>query len=317
MGRKSKMLLGLMLCLGLLISGLPALAAGSGLTVRASTGSMDKYPGVKFGEPFMIKVSIKNQSSHKYQIGDYMRVLFDDDPSSWNQFAMAASGPAKPKARNIRALVYGSGCGTIAQLAKDKSAMLLNFGGNDVINDRTITKAKQFSKWWPGSVATKSSQSITWPVFWYSKTTDSPQFLASPVFSRKGKSYVFWVPFDNKPGREIPFTSKALKKIILSASEPSGLRSAAARWLMQLNRKNEKTLLAVCQNADTPRDVANRSVQALMIWGSQRAIDDFYKLWKSRKLNPALDDKDTHYYFTWSAHDKDKKYSKPVKAGSR
>lgn len=111
--------------------------------------------------------------------------------------------------------------------------------------------------------------------------------------------------------------TKNLIKIISDTSEPLGLRAASVAWLLEDDLKNEKHLLPYLQDKQTPDALAYRTMQALMIWGSPKIIDDIFTLWKKRKLVPALDNKNSKYYFTWSKHKNAEKYKKQIEAGNR
>lgn len=173
------------------------------------------------------------------------------------------------------------------------------------------------SDWWPTYLPPKGSVIITWPTFWFSDSKDEPEFIATPSFSSKQEKYYCWVNFKNNETREILASTENLLKIIANKSEMIGLRSAAVRWLLESNDKNEKHLLRYLQEKNTLDALAYRSMQALMVWGSSKIIDDVFALWKKRKLLPSLDDKNMKYYFTWSSHKNADDYKKKVESGNR
>jgi len=73
-----------------------------------------------------------------------------------------------------------------------------------------------------------------------------------------------------------------LLNIIDDKSESIGLRCAAVRWLLEADDKNEIHLLRYLQKGNTPDALAYRSMQALMVLGSSKIIDEIFNLWKKK-----------------------------------
>ncbi|MCG6537171.1 MAG: hypothetical protein L7F78_21285, partial [Syntrophales bacterium LBB04] len=291
---------------------------GPVLTIKSSLENIDRYKGIKVGKPFLVKLEITNNGDRECDIEDYFRVLMKKGSSDWAHFAMAAHGPTNLKAKTISGLMYGSGSGSIAQFAEDKEGLLMGFGGPDVLHDTSAVKmTPELAQWWPAKIASKGNGVIIWPIFWYSNTSDAPLYVASPVFKTNGKRYVYWVSFDVSESRAILLDSKSLLEIIKTGGEAADLRCAAVRWLLETGQDNEKQLVQVVQDAKAPTTLLYRCMQALMVWGSSDAVQQVFDLWKNRKLAPALDDKDTPAYFTWSKFDEAKKYSEKIKTGTR
>jgi len=286
--------------------------------VKLSIENRDQYKGVVIGDLNLIKIEIKNLTDKKVRIGKYFRVLMTLDATSWNQFSMAASGETNLDSDRVSNLKYGYGANAIAKKGEDKQSIMIHIGNmNSVINDISPKSQNiEFDKWWPDYLLPKSSVTIKWPTFWFSDSADKPQFISSPSLSLNQEKYIYWVSFKNNEIREIAVNTENLIKIISDTAEPVGLRAASVVWLLEDDRKNEKHLLPYITNKQTPEALAYRAIQALMIWGSPKIIDEIYSLWKNRKLLPYLDE-DMKNYFTWSSQKNAAKATKEVKAGNR
>ncbi|MCK5706385.1 MAG: hypothetical protein KAI43_01940 [Candidatus Aureabacteria bacterium] len=286
--------------------------------IKLSIEEREKYKGVVIGKLYFIKMEITNLTDKKYHIGKYFRTLMTLDESNWSQFSMAASGPTNLNLDDISYLKYGYGANSIAQKGEDKQSIVIHIGNmNDIIHDSSPKSQKiALEKWWPEYLLPKSSVTITWPTFWFTDSADKPQFMTTPSFSFDQEKYYCWVNFINNETREIVVTAENLLKILSNTSEPLGLRAASIIWLLEDDIKNEKSLLPYITNKQTPKALAFRAIQALMVWGSPEIIDDVFSLWKERKILPFLD-KDMKDYFTWSSHNKTKEYNKKVEIGNR
>jgi hypothetical protein len=288
------------------------------LVIKPSLESADNYKGIKMGKLFLVNLEIANNSNNECAVGDDFRVLMKKGASEWNQFAMAANGPTQLRTENVRELMYGSGSGTIAQWGEGKQSLVMCFGGPNILHDKSAGERNaDMAQWWPAKIASKGTATLKWPILWFTDTNDNPEYVASPVFKMNEKRYVYWVSFNGAESREIPLETKPLLEIINNPGESPDLRAASVRWLLEANQDNEKDLLPILQDAQAPKTLAYRAMQALVIWGSSGSIDSFYELWKNKKLSPALDNNNAPAYFTWSKYDKEKQYSEKMKAGKR
>jgi hypothetical protein len=284
------------------------------INITAALDDIDKYKGVKVGEPFLFNIHFSNNSEKEYQIGDYFRVLMNLEGSSWNQFTMASCG-ATLLAADDNNLKYGSGAEIVTGVDGTGSFFTITFGGNQ-ITDHTQNMPLKLMEQWPRKLPPKSTITITWPVFWFADLKQVPKFVSIPSIETRHNRYYYWVDFGRGTKRIICANTKELKKIISDTSELTGLRSAAARWLLEADRNNELYLLKFIQEPKIPDSLAYRAMQALMIWGSSDIIEKIFILWKNNKLLPVLD-KSASAYFTWSPQENAKEFAKQIKAGNR
>jgi hypothetical protein len=199
---------------------------------------------------------------------------------------------------------------------KNGDGMQINFPqSNDVINDGSKSLKNCFENW-PNKIGAKKTIAIKWPTFWFTNTSDSPLYLASPSVESKKERAFYWVSLKNDKVRKIDTSEKSLKSIIADKSEPLGLRVATVRWLMETNLNAQKYLLQFIQIGDTPATLAYRCIQALVIWGSESTIDEIFSLWRNRKIAPTLE-KHLAIYLTWSEHKNAAKVAEKIKAGAR
>lgn len=275
-----------------------------------------EYPGIILGELFFIEVNITNNSGNEVSVGDYFRIIMNENQSSWGTMSMGARGETPLKTQNIRYLCYGSGAASIAMAGENGDGMQINFPqNNNVINDGTGA-LENCLKNWPGKIGANETIVIKWPTFWFSDTSDTPLYLASPSVGTEEERAFYWVGIENSRARRIDANESELKRIISDTSESLGLRAAAVRWLMETNLNEQKYLLQFIQKGDTSPSLAYRSIQALVIWGSESTIDDIFSLWKNKNIAYELE-KNLPIYLTWSEHENAKKAAEKIKAGAR
>jgi len=280
--------------------------------------TLDKkgYSGIKLGELFYVEISITNSTSKDVTVGDYFRVVMNENPSSWAIMSMGARGETRLKAKNLRYLAYGSGAASLSMAGKNGDGIQISFPqSNDVINDGSKS-LKNYLKNWPNKIGANETITIKWPTFWFTNTSDSPLYFASPSVGSEEERAFYWVSFKNNNVRRIDANEDILTSIIADKSEPLGLRVASVRWLMETNLKSQKYLLQFIQKGDTPTTLAYRCIQALMIWGSESTIDDVFSLWKNKNIAPELE-KNLAIYLTWSKHESADKAAEKIKAGAR
>lgn len=283
---------------------------------KISILNKNEYSGIKLGELFYIEINITNNSGKDVSVGDYFRIIMNESQSSWGIMSMSARGETRLKAKNLKYLCYGSGAASISMAGENGDGMQINFTqSNDVINDGT-SSLKNYLKNWPNKIDANKTIVIKWPTFWFSDTSDSPLYLASPSIGSEKERAFYWVSFKNSKVRRIDANETILKSIIADKSESLGLRVAAVRWLMETNLGAQKYLLQLIQKGDTPTTLAYRCIQALVIWGSESTIDDIFSLWKNKNIAPELE-KNFAIYLTWSDHENAKKAAEKIKAGAR
>lgn len=275
-----------------------------------------EYSGIKLGESFYVEISITNNSSTDVAVGDYFRIIMNENQSSWDIMSMGARGETRLKAKDLRYLCYGSGAASLSMAGENGDGIQINFPqSNDVINDGTDS-LKNYLKNWPNKIGVNKTMVIKWPTFWFTNTSDSPLYLASPSVGSEKERAFYWVNFKTNKVRRIDANEKSLKSIISDKSESLALRAATARWLMETNLNAQKYLLQFIQKGDIPTTLAYRCIQALVIWGSESTIDDIFSLWKNGKIAPELE-KNLAIYLTWSEHENADKAAEKIKAGSR
>ena len=292
--------------------------SASGQTIDFKLRILDKkeYSGINLGELFYVEMSITNNTSKEVIVGDYFRVVMNENKSSWDIMSMGARGETRLKTKNLRYLAYGSGAASLSMAGKNGDGIQINFPqSNDVINDGSDS-LKNYLKNWPNKIGANKTITVKWPTFWFTNTSDSPLYLASPSIGSDKERAFYWVSFKNNKVRRIDANEENLKRIIAEKSEPLGLRVAAVRWLMETNPNAQKHLLQFIQKGDAPTTLAYRCIQALVIWGSESSIDDVFSLWKNKKIASELE-KNLAIYFTWSEHENAGKAAEKIKAGAR